>query len=70
MVSDALPAGTLAYGIYQDPTNDTVWGSGPASQSFLANGTAKVLTAYGKIPSGQTQPVGSYSDTVDVTVTY
>ena len=69
MVSDALPAGTLAYGIYQDQNNN-VWGSGGTSQSFLANGTATGLTAYGKIPAGQTAPVGNYSDTVAVTVTY
>jgi spore coat protein U-like protein len=69
MVSDALPAGTLAYGIYQDQNNN-VWGSGLTSQSFLANGTATGLTAYGKIPAGQTAPVGNYSDTVAVTVTY
>jgi spore coat protein U-like protein len=69
MVSSTLPAGTLAYGIYQDQ-NNTVWGGGATSQSFLADGGPKGLTAYGKIPAGQTAPVGDYSDTVDVTVTY
>jgi spore coat protein U-like protein len=69
MVSSNFPAGTLAYGIYQDQ-NNTVWGSGGTSQSFLADGTATGLTAYGKIPAGQTAPVGDYSDTVAVTVTY
>jgi spore coat protein U-like protein len=69
MVSDALPAGTLAYGIYQDQ-NNTVWGSGGTSQSFTSNGSPKGLTAFGKIPAGQTAPVGNYSDTVAVTVTY
>jgi spore coat protein U-like protein len=69
MVSGDSPAGTLAYGIYQDQ-NNTVWGGGVTSQSFLADGGPKGLTAFGKIPAGQTAPVGDYSDTVAVTVTY
>jgi spore coat protein U-like protein len=66
-----LPAGTLAYGIYQDQ-NNTVWGSDGTSQSFTptSNGADTGLTAYGKIPAGQNAPVGNYSDTVAVTVAY
>jgi len=71
MVSSTLPAGTLAYGIYQDQ-NNTVWGSDGTSQSFTptSNGADTGLTAYGKIPAGQNAPVGNYSDTVAVTVAY
>lgn len=64
----------LSYQLYSDPTRTTVWGetSGTDDVSGLT-GTGLGLPAvvYGRIPSGQEEtPTGSYSDTINVTVTY
>jgi len=40
------------------------------SASSTGNGSPQTLTVYGRIASGQTIPVGSYSDTVQITLYY
>jgi len=62
----------LSYEIYQDSGHTTVWGSsGLAAETATGTGTQQTLQAYGKIPAGElTAPAGSYTDTVNVTVTY
>jgi spore coat protein U-like protein len=64
---------TLAYSLYSDPGRTIVWGDGtggssPASGS--GSGAAQPLTVYGRIPSGQTVPTGTYTDTITVTITF
>lgn len=62
----------LNYHLYSDSAGGTVWGAGAAvDKDVTGNGTAVAHTIYGRIPSGQTTAyVGSYTDTVVVTVTF
>ena len=64
---------TLSYGIFTDVTHMTAWGDGTGVSVVRADtgtGTARPLNVYGSIPAGQSVAVGSYSDTITVTVTY
>jgi spore coat protein U-like protein len=64
----------LAYGIYKDSAHSSPWGtktSGTTASVTGAGGTTPVsLTAYGSVPSAQNVPVGSYTDSVAVTINY
>jgi spore coat protein U-like protein len=63
----------LNYALYTNAGRTTVWGDGDVTSSFsdTGNGAAQASTIYARIPAGQTSvPVGSYADTVTVTVTY
>ena len=61
----------LSYQLYSDAARTTVWGS---TGGDLVNATGTGLqvnhTVYGRVPASQNVPVGSYTDTVNVTVTY
>jgi len=59
----------LTYQMYSDAARTTVWNAA-APVTGTGNGAAQSLTVYGRIPSGQSVAAGSYSDTVQVTVTY
>lgn len=64
----------LAYELFRDSGRTLAWGDGSAQlgarQSGTGNGSAQSLTVYGRIPAGQMPAVGSYSDSVVVTVEY
>jgi spore coat protein U-like protein len=64
----------LAYGIYSDAAHSQAWGtktSGTTVSVTGAGGTTPVsLTAYGSVPSAQNVPVGTYTDSVAVTINY
>lgn len=64
----------LNYNIYTSAARTTVWGDGTASTGTIGgtgNGSAQSVTVYGRVAGGQNGvPVGSYADTVAVTVTY
>ncbi|WP_395331241.1 spore coat U domain-containing protein [Novosphingobium sp. BL-8H] len=66
----------LYYNIYADSGHNTVWGDGTGGASIVQvqlNGLlnfSSSATAYGRIPALQNVPVGSYSDTLTITVTY
>ena len=62
----------LNYDLYQDSGLSQRWGSsGSEVVSDTGTGSEQQKTVYGKIPSGQSSaPVGSYSDTVTVTVSW
>lgn len=64
---------TLLYSLYTDTGRSSVWGSGAAG-SVLSNnagtGAAQAIPVFGRIPTGQSVPTGTYSDTVTVTVTF
>ena len=63
----------LTYGLYQDAAHSIFWGPTVAS-SVTVTGTGNTpvagLNIYGYIPGGQTPPVGTYSDTVTITLTF
>lgn len=76
--TDAVPlrqmasgANRLPYFLYSDNGRTTIWGN--TSGTGMADtgiGADSALTVYGRIPPGQNQPAGNYSDTVVATVTY
>jgi spore coat protein U-like protein len=65
-------AGTfLAYGLFQENGRTTVFGNtSETGGSFTATGGADVTTVYGRIPKSQSAAIGSYADSVSVTLTY
>lgn len=60
---------TLNYSLYSDSGRSTLF---PESSGEARNGTgaSQTIPVYGRVASGQAVKVGSYSDTVTVTVTY
>ena len=78
--SRAMKNGTtfLSYQLYEDSGHTTVWpfntsnGTGTVvSQTAGGINSANTISLYGVVPHGQTSPaVGSFSDTVTVTVNY
>lgn len=68
-----MEGASLTYGIYADAGRSSVWGSGAGGTTQIfgtGNGEAQPMTMYGRIPGAQTVRVGTYTDTVTVTVTY
>jgi spore coat protein U-like protein len=70
----ASGTGRLNYNLYTSPSMSTVWGDGSAGTSTVLLTRVRrrrpvVTTIYGRIPPGQNVSVGSYSDTVTVTIT-
>jgi spore coat protein U-like protein len=64
----------LNYNLFVNAGRSTVWGDGAAGTStvFLKNvkkNRPAVTTIYGRIPAGQDVSVGSYSDSLTVTIT-
>lgn len=70
-MSDSL-GGTLNYGLYRDAGHLNNWGNVTNTDTLTGsgNGTTQVMTVYGKIPAGQTPSVGTYTDTVTITLSY
>ncbi|MGH7084442.1 MAG: Csu type fimbrial protein [Acetobacteraceae bacterium] len=64
--------GTLDYQLFQNVAHTINWGNtlGTDTASGEGNGHSQTLAVYGRIPAGQFPPIGSYADTVTVTVTY
>jgi spore coat protein U-like protein len=72
-----LSSTQLNYNLYTTAADTTVWGNGTAgtgtvSDSYTAIGLSETrdYTVYGLLPALQTVGVGTYTDTVTVTVTY
>jgi spore coat protein U-like protein len=66
-------ANTLTYQVFRNTTRTLNWGQtvGTDTVAGTGNGVAQAITAYGRIPSGQTTAaVGVYTDTVVITITY
>ncbi len=59
----------MHYNLFLDPTSLRIWGDGSAN-TFVHQVPAGVstLTIYGLIPGGQRLPVGTYTDTISVTI--
>lgn len=66
---------TVNYQIYRDAARTLVWGvttSGtPDVVSGTGTGDGQAVTVYGRVPSVQNNPkIGTYNDTITVTVNY
>jgi spore coat protein U-like protein len=63
----------LLYQIYQTSTRNSIWGSGANAFILDLAGAAPVsgdVTVHGRIPGGQAVPGGSYTDIVNITLTF
>jgi len=63
----------LAYSVYTTTARTTVWGDGTASSGTVTgtgSGSSQSISAYGRIFAGQIATAATYSDTVNVTITY
>ncbi|MGD9508896.1 MAG: spore coat U domain-containing protein [Geminicoccaceae bacterium] len=64
-------ANRLSYQIYRNAVRNAVWGTGADAQGVVLVGTQSgSVTVYGRIPSGQVVQDGTYTDTVNVTLTF
>jgi len=64
-------ASGLSYSLFSDSGRTTNWGNATGSWvSGTGNGAAQVLSVFGRIPASQTASIGSYADTITVTVTF
>jgi spore coat protein U-like protein len=62
---------TLVYNLFTDPTRLTIWGDGsPGTSRLSLSGTSGNYTIYGRVPARQNVPVGTYGDTITVTLTF
>lgn len=61
----------INYSLFQDASRTVVWGTAGNALSDTSDGSPTTHTVYGRIPSGQSTPsAGTYSDTVQVTLTW
>jgi spore coat protein U-like protein len=71
-----LATGTelLNYNLFTNAARTTIWGDGTAGTSRVSRNLRRNqpvnLTVYGRIPAGQDVRIGSYSETLTVTITY
>jgi spore coat protein U-like protein len=65
-------ANLLNYTVYSDTARTTVWAdvSPTSTVAGTGSGAAQTIQAYGRIFSGQTVPAATYTDVINVTVTY
>jgi spore coat protein U-like protein len=63
---------TINYQLFRDSARTQTWGDqvGTNTASGTGNGAVQSLTVYGTVPAQTTPAAGSYTDTVQVTVTY
>lgn len=59
----------ITYGIYLDVARSSPWGSTAGTNTASLNGSGS-LTAYGRVPAQNSPKPGSYSDVVNITITY
>jgi spore coat protein U domain-containing protein, fimbrial subunit CupE1/2/3/6 len=63
----------LRYNLYTDSDFQQVWssaGRGPVQGTGGGADSPQTVTVFGRIPAGQTPPLGSYTDAVTVTLTF
>ena len=63
---------TLAYSLFRNSTHTLNWSNtiGTSTLAGTGNGSAQVLTVYGRIPAGTVPNPGAFSDTIIATLTY
>lgn len=68
----SMSNGFLSYNLYSDAGRTVAWGDGTGGTSTVTQkafrNTPLVVTIFGRIPAGQDVYVGSYSETVTVTI--
>ena len=67
----------LNYNLFANPARTAIWGDGndgstivTDSYALTASGSTRSYAVYGRIFPGQNVPVGTYADTIVVTVSY
>ena len=61
----------VTYGLYQNNGRTTPWGTqASATLGGTGNAATQAIPVYGRVPVQATPPVGTYSDTVVVSITY
>jgi spore coat protein U-like protein len=63
----------LTYELYQDAARTTVWGNsgaGLVTPAAAPSKAARNFTVYGRVPSNQDVPAGTFNDTVVATVNF
>jgi spore coat protein U-like protein len=63
---------TVNYALYRDSARTQTWGNttGTDTVAGTGNGSSQSLTIYARVPSQTTPAPSTYTDTVNVTVTY
>jgi spore coat protein U-like protein len=63
---------SINYNLYRDAARTTVWGDGSGSTALVSDSAATATyPVYGRIPGSQSAAgVGTYSDTITVTVSF
>lgn len=72
VLTGSLANTTMNYGLYQDAAYATVWGDTDGTDTLAGTGSGadQTIPVYGRIVAGQNGSVGTYTDTVAVTVNY
>ncbi len=72
LTDGAATPNLLSYDLYTDAAHTAVWGNtaGTNDRAYTGTGAADTVTVYGRIPAGQNVPAGSYTDTVQATITF
>jgi spore coat protein U-like protein len=62
----------VTYALYRDAARSLAWGQTTGLDIHAGSGSGAIqnITVYGRIPTQMTPPPGSYSDTINVTLTY
>jgi len=61
----------LNYQIYRNAVRNAIWGTGADAHGVVLLTTQSgTVTVYGRIPASQTAPEGTYTDTVNITLTF
>lgn len=61
----------LTYQLYRNSNRDAIWGTGTNAHGVqLFQTLSGKIDVYGRIPAGQNVQPGTYTDTVNITMTY
>ncbi len=60
----------LSYRVFQNSARNVDWNNTTSLVSGTGTGSPQALTVYGRLFSGQSGPIGFYSDTITVTVNW
>jgi spore coat protein U-like protein len=62
----------IAYNLYTSIARNIVWGDGSGGTSVMSvrRNNAAILNVFGSIPAGQDAMVGTYTDTIVVTINF
>jgi len=63
---------TISYSLYRDSARTLNWGNTPSTDTVSGTGTSAAIThtVYGRIPPQSTPAPATYTDLINVTVTY